>query len=103
MHQSCPGVLFLLDSQPSIHLPRSVYLSAMKMPRPGLMRFSFPAKKSSLHRRVLPPRRSAARSVSFVNAGVCIIFRSTKNTKNHEGHNVVFFVSDFVFFVLLLF
>src|SRR6185369_10345902 len=66
MHQSCPDVLFLRDSQPSIHFPRSVYLSGIKIPLPGFKRFSFSAKKSSLHTSVLPPRRSEARSISSV-------------------------------------
>ena len=36
MHQSWPGVRRRRDSQPSIHLPRSVYLSGMKIARLGL-------------------------------------------------------------------
>jgi len=69
MHQSCPGVLLRRDSHPSIHLPLSVYLSAIKIPLPGLSKFSFSAKKSSLHKSAIPPKRSAARLVSFENAG----------------------------------
>src|SRR3954464_8763652 len=69
IHQSCPAVLFLLDSHPSIHLPRLVYLSGMKIPRPGFSRFSFLAKKSSLHNNAFPPRRSAARSTRTLNNG----------------------------------
>src|SRR5436190_10889301 len=61
-HQSCPGVRRRRDSQPSIHLPRSVYLSAMKIPRPGFSRFSFSAKNSSFAISAFPPTRSAARS-----------------------------------------
>src|SRR5437588_3996122 len=61
-HQSCPGMRRRRVSHPSIHLPRSVYLSAMKIPRPGFRRFSFSAKNSSVARRAVPPRRAAARS-----------------------------------------
>src|SRR6188508_1538278 len=59
-HQSWPGVRRRRVSQPSIHLPRSVYLSAMKTPRPGLRRFSFSAKNSSFARRAAPPTRASA-------------------------------------------
>src|SRR5258708_4484620 len=61
-HQSCPGVLRRRVSHPSIHLPRSVYLSGMKVPRPGFRRFSFSAKNSSFARMAAPPTRAAARS-----------------------------------------
>src|ERR1041384_556066 len=61
-HQSFPGVRRRRVSQPSIHLPRSVYLSAMKIPRPGFSRFSFSAKNSSFAISALPPSRSAAKS-----------------------------------------
>src|SRR5436190_14714734 len=71
-HQSFPGTLLRLDSHPSIHLPRSVYLSAMKIPLPGFKRFSFSAKKSSLQEIVFPPNRSAARSVNLVNSGAVV-------------------------------
>ena len=72
-HQSCPAVLFLRDSHPSIHLPRSVYLSDMNSPRPGLSRFSFGAKNSSLANKVRPPFDSDARSMrSFLSLGTMI-------------------------------
>src|SRR4051812_46496019 len=61
-HQSWPGVRRRRVSQPSIHLPRSVYLSGIKTPRPGLRRFSFSAKNSSFAINARPPTRSAARS-----------------------------------------
>ena len=63
MAQSCPGVRLRRLSQPSIHLPRSVYLSVMKIPRPGLMRFSFSAKKSSVAYSTFSERRRRGRSV----------------------------------------
>src|SRR5260221_6151956 len=75
MHQSFPGVRLRRDSHPSIHLPRSVYLSGIKVPRPGFNKFSFSAKKSSLQRSALPPRRSAARSVRLVNDCADIIIK----------------------------
>ena len=58
MHQSWPGVRRRRVSQPSIHLPRSVYLSAMKTAGSGLSRFSFSAKKSSLAATPRPPSRA---------------------------------------------
>src|ERR1700674_5251374 len=68
-HQSCPGVRRRRVSHPSIHLPRSVYLSAMKIPRPGFRRFSFSAKNSSFARSAVPPTRAAARSTRPAGAG----------------------------------
>ena len=47
MHQSWPGVRRRRDSQPSIHLPRVVYLPGMKTAGSALSRFDFGAKKSS--------------------------------------------------------
>src|ERR1043166_5466050 len=55
-HQSNPGVLRRRDSQPSIHLPRSVYLPSMKMGAEGFSKFSFGAKKCPLPG-TTPPRR----------------------------------------------
>src|SRR5713226_2592136 len=69
--QSCPGVRFRRDSQPSIHLPRSVYLPATKTGSAALMRFSFSAKKSSLAASTLPPARSPARSSISVKRVIC--------------------------------
>lgn len=56
IHQSLPSVRLRRLSHPSIHLPRSVYLSGIKMPRPGFSRFSFSAKKSYLYKREPCPR-----------------------------------------------
>ncbi len=67
-HQSWPGVRRRRVSQPSIHLPRDVYLPGMKVPRPGFSRFSFGAKNSSLAAMARPPTRAAARSASSVSA-----------------------------------
>src|ERR1041385_7923928 len=61
-HQSFPGVRLRRVSHPSIHLPRSVYLSGTKMPRPGFNRFSFSAKNSSFATKAIPPTRADARS-----------------------------------------
>src|SRR5579864_7956901 len=60
--QSYPGPRLRRDSQPSIHLPWSVYLSGANTGSAALMRFSFSAKKSSLAARTQPPARSPARS-----------------------------------------
>src|SRR5215471_11492123 len=68
MHQSWPGVRRRRDSQPSIHLPRSVYLSGTKIAGSGLTRFSFSAKKSSLVAMASPPRRAEARSIRWVKS-----------------------------------
>jgi CTP synthase len=48
MAKSWPGVRRRCDSQPSIHLPLSVYLSAMNTASGRCSRFSWPAKKSSV-------------------------------------------------------
>ena len=50
------------DSQPSIHLPRDVYLPGMKIGGSALTRFAFDAKKSSLVAMARPPTRADARS-----------------------------------------
>src|SRR6187397_2109079 len=68
MHQSWPGVRRRRDSQPSIHLPRSVYFSGMKIAGSGFSRFSFGAKKSSLVATASAPRRADARSIRWVNS-----------------------------------
>src|SRR5438876_1701213 len=68
MHQSNPGVRRRRVSQPSIHLPRSVYLPSMNTGRDGLSRFSLGAKNSSLANSTAPPRRSDARSISSVKS-----------------------------------
>src|SRR4029079_12685529 len=68
MHQSKPGVRRRRLSQPSIHLPRSVYLSAIKIGALGLSRFSLGAKKSSFATSTAPPSRSPARSISSVKS-----------------------------------
>ena len=62
MHQSWPGVRRRRVSQPSIHLPRAVYLPSMKTGFDSLSRFSLGAKNSSLAASARPPSRSAARS-----------------------------------------
>ena len=49
----------------------------MKTPRVGTIRFSFSAKKSSVAYKTLPPYRSAAKSVSAVNAGDSFIISVT--------------------------
>src|SRR6266581_9794602 len=67
MHQSNPGVRRRLDSQPSIHFPRGVYLSSMKMGAADFSKFSFGAKNSSLATSTAPPSLSEARSISSVN------------------------------------
>src|SRR5215216_1506616 len=48
MHQSKPGVRRRRLSQPSIHLPRSVYSPSIKTGSLAFNKFSFGAKKSSL-------------------------------------------------------
>src|ERR1700704_65654 len=68
MHQSNPGVRRRRDSQPSIHLPRSVYLPSIKTGAEGLSRFSLGAKNSSLANSTAPPKRSDARSISSVKS-----------------------------------
>ena len=68
---------FLRLSQPSIHLPLSVYLSVIKIPRPFFKRFSFSAKKSSVAYKTLPPKRSAPKSVICANAGAILPKRDT--------------------------
>src|ERR1051326_5194220 len=62
MHQSLPGVRRRRVSHPSIHFPRSVYLSGTKMPLPAIRRFSLGAKNSSFAKRAAPPTRAEARS-----------------------------------------
>src|SRR5437667_11228953 len=72
MHQSynsCrSGARLRRDSQPSIHLPRSVYLPSIKTGAEGFSRFSLGAKNSSLANSTAPPRRSEARSISSVKS-----------------------------------
>src|SRR6266571_9402935 len=67
-HQSNPGVRRRRVSQPSIHLPRSVYLPSMKTGGDGFRRFSLGAKNSSLATSTAPPRRSDARSISSIKS-----------------------------------
>src|SRR5579862_5397706 len=68
MHQSWPGVLRRRVSQPSIHLPTSVYLSSIQTGVDAFKRFSFGAKNSSLAASTRPPSRSAARSMYSVKS-----------------------------------
>src|SRR2546430_16349613 len=68
MHQSNPGVRRRRVSQPSIHLPRSVYLPSMNTGTDGFSRFSLGAKNSSFANSTAPPRRSDARSISSVKS-----------------------------------
>ena len=73
MHQSWPGTRRRRDSQPSIHLPRDVYLPGMNTAGSGLTRFAFGAKKSSLVATARPPTRADARSARLVNSGAVAI------------------------------
>src|SRR5215203_3436973 len=77
MHQSNPGVRRLRLSQPSIHLPRSVYLPSIKTGVPAFSRFSLGAKKSSLATSTAPPTRSDAKSISSVKSikSLCVPLR----------------------------
>src|SRR2546430_4561636 len=68
MHQSNPGVRRRRVSQPSIHLPRSVYLPSMNTGTDGFSRFSLGAKNSSFANSTAPPMRSDARSISSVKS-----------------------------------
>src|SRR5262245_19342069 len=68
MHQSKPGVRRRRLSHPSIHLPRSVYLSGIKIGALAFSKFSLGAKKSSFATSTAPPRRSEARSISSVKS-----------------------------------
>src|SRR5688572_4052882 len=68
MHQSWPGVRRRRDSQPSIHLPRFVYLPGMKTAGSGFTRLDFAAKKSSLAAIARPPTRADARSARLINS-----------------------------------
>src|SRR5437762_10381862 len=87
MHQSNPGVRRRRDSQPSIHLPRSVYLPSMKTGADGFSRFSLGAKNSSLAKSTAPPRRSDVRSISSVKS---IRTKSVRHKKAQRltGHRV---------------
>src|SRR4051794_32092824 len=67
-HQSKPCVRRRRDSQPSIHLPRSVYLPSMKIGAGCFNRFSFGAKKSSLANKTAAPKRSEQRSIKSVKS-----------------------------------
>src|SRR6202162_1115354 len=64
MHQSWPGVRRRRVSQPSIHLPRSVYTPSRKTGAAAWSKLSLGAKNSSLAVTAAPPRRSEARSTS---------------------------------------
>ena len=55
IHQSLPGILFLLVSQPSIHLPYSVNSSALKTASSAFSIFSAEANQSSVANIILPP------------------------------------------------
>src|SRR5262245_61737047 len=68
MHQSNPGVRRRRVSQPSIHLPWSVYSPSKKTGALDLSRFSFGAKNSSLATSTAPPSFSEARSMSSVKS-----------------------------------
>ena len=57
-------------SQPSIHLPRSVYSPSRHCGAPVLIRFSRDAKNSSFAARTVEPRRSDARSIRSRNDAV---------------------------------
>src|ERR1044072_8073316 len=88
MHQSKPGVRRRRLSQPSIHLPRSVYLPSIKIGSLARSRFSFGAKKSSLATSTAPPTFSEARSIKSVK------FIATKRHKMHESGQGYFFISN---------
>src|SRR5512144_2510121 len=64
MHQSEPGVRRRRVSQPSIHLPRLVYLPSRNTGGPGFSRLDLGAKNSSLASTARPPTRAAARSIN---------------------------------------
>src|SRR4029450_9439751 len=83
MHQPGPGVARRRVSQPSIHLPRSVYLSGMNTAASGLRRFSFSAKNSSLAATARPPRRADARSMRWVNS---LIEKTETEATEITGH-----------------
>src|SRR5689334_8602071 len=68
MHQSNPGVRLRRLSQPSIHLPRSVYLPSIKIGSLAFSKCSFGAKKSSFATSTAPPTFSEARSISSVKS-----------------------------------
>src|SRR6185295_4099691 len=59
-------------SQPSIHLPTSVYLPSAHTASPAFRRFSFGAKNSSFAASTAPPRRSAARSTRSVKSVIAL-------------------------------
>ena len=67
-HQSWPGILFLLVSQPSIHLPCSVKPS-LQTAGSGLSRFSAAANQSSVAKRTEEPRVTQLRVFSSVQSG----------------------------------
>src|SRR6185369_16848768 len=77
MHQSWPGVRRRRDSQPSIHLPRSVYFPSIQTGASGFTRFSFSAKKSSLVATATPPSRADARSMRCVKSDTAITIHET--------------------------
>src|SRR5581483_528316 len=73
-------------SQPSIHFPRLVYLPSTKTALPGLSRFSFGAKNSSLAERTFPPILSDARSGNSERTeefSVVIDFLTSKKRRLH--------------------
>lgn len=55
MHQSWPGDRRLRVSQPSIHLPQSVYKSALNTGSSSASKFSASANQSSVAKRIFPP------------------------------------------------
>src|SRR5215213_5160548 len=94
MQQSKPGVRRRRLSQPSIHLPRSVYLPSINTGALALSKFSLGAKKSSFATSTAPPTRSEARSIRSVKsifshkkAQKALITKSTK-TLRHKEHKI---------------
>src|SRR5436305_14504323 len=80
MHQSWPGSRRRRVSQPSIHLPTSVYTPSFQTASPALRRFSLGAKNSSFAIKTEPPSRSAARSTRSVKS-----LRSVPEEENALG------------------
>ena len=66
-------------SQPSIHLPRSVYSPSRKTGFDSLSRFSFGAKNSSLAASTTPPTRSEARSTSSRKSMLSTLLRASRS------------------------
>lgn len=87
MHQSWPGIRLRRVSQPSIHLPWSVNLSAIKIGSVSLSKFSAAANQSSLANKTFPPFYTTNVRSNF-NWDIDLFFQFKNQKINNNNYSV---------------